>query len=302
MRPLKGQKKPWGAILLFLTPALVLYLAFVLYPVFRTFYNSVHILRMDQSMAQEFVGLKHFQELLHKDRVFPRAVQHSLSWAFVAPMLELSLAFTLAYLLYTRIPGWRFFRTAWFAPMLLSGVVVGVLWKWIYNYDWGVVNTVLRTLGLGALATDWLGHFGTALPALMVVTTWMFTGFNMVIILAAMHSIPEELFDAAQVDGANNLQTVRHVLLPLLQRTLVNLAILSFIGKMKQFEIVWVMTRGGPMWRTETVATYVIKRAFEWRTLDLGYPSAIAVLWFLVIFVLTLLCTRYLQRREILEF
>ena len=300
--PADTTKKPWGAIALFLTPGILLYLAFIIYPVLRTVYNSFHILRVDQGMAQEFVGLRHFTELLTTDRVFRMAVHHSLIWAFVSPLLELSLAFMMAFLLYTKVPGWRIFRVAWFAPLLLSGVVMGVLWKWIYNFDWGIVNLVLRTVGLDAFASDWLGDPLLALPSLIGVTTWHSTGFNMVILLAAMFSISSEVLDAAQVDGANTRQTVLYVIFPLLQRTLVTLAILSFIGKMKQFEVVWVMTRGGPSWGTETVATYVFKRAFEWRTLDLGYPSAVAVLWFLVILVLTLLFTRFLQRRDGLEF
>lgn len=294
--------KPWRSIAVFLTPALLLYLAFIIYPVLATLFNSFHLLRMDLGMKQEFVGLSHYEELFTSDDVFRKAVQHSLTWAVVSPAIELTIAFALAFMLYTRVPGWRIFRVAWFAPMLLAGVVVGVLWKWIYNYDWGTINAVLRTVGLNALASNWLGDPDLAFPALIAVTTWMFMGFNMVILLAAMASIPAELIEAVQVDGAGTRQVIRHIMLPLLQPTLANLAILSFIGKMKQFEIVWIMTRGGPMWGTETVATYVFKRAFEWRTLDLGYPSAIAVLWFVVILGLTLVLTRVLQRREILEY
>ena len=104
------------------------------------------------------------------------------------------------------------------------------------------------------------------------------------------------------MDGAAGWRRVLHIVIPLLRPTLVNLAILDFIGKMKQFALVWVMTRGGPMWGTETVATYVVKRAFEWKTLDLGYPSAIAVIWFSIIFGLSVGLMRTLQRREVLEF
>ena len=130
----------------------------------------------------------------------------------------------------------------------------------------------------------------------------MFAGFNMVVLLAAIAAVPPEYLDAARVDGAGSVRRVVHILVPLIRPTLVNLAILDFIGKMKQFGLVWVMTRGGPMWGTETVATYVVKRAFEWKTLDLGYPSAIAVLWFVIIFGLSYAFTRALQRREALEF
>ena len=114
--------------------------------------------------------------------------------------------------------------------------------------------------------------------------------------------IPADYLDAARVDGASGWRRTWHVIVPLIRPTLVNLTILDFIGKMKQFALVWVMTRGGPMWGTETVATYVVKRAFEWKTLDLGYPSAIAVLWFIIIFGLSWGLTRALQRREALEF
>ena len=107
---------------------------------------------------------------------------------------------------------------------------------------------------------------------------------------------------SARVDGADPWHRLFYIIIPLLRPTMVNLAILDVIGKMKQFALVWVMTRGGPMWGTETVATYVIKRAFEWKTLDLGYPSAIAVLWFIIIFGLSVGLTRFLQRREALEF
>jgi ABC-type sugar transport system permease subunit len=220
----------------------------------------------------------------------------------VAPVVDLPLAFGLALLLHGRVPCARLFRTVWFTPVLMSYPVVGVIWLWVYNYDWGMANLALRAVGLGAYAQAWLASPATALPALILVTTWMFAGFNMVVLLAAIHAIPQDYLDAARVDGAAGARRTWHILVPLLRPTIVNLAILDFIGKMKQFALVWVMTRGGPMWGTETVATYVVKRAFEWKTLDLGYPSAVAVLWFVIVFGLSYAFTRLLQRREALEF
>ena len=317
------RSRPWGAISMFIGPALVLYLAFVIVPVFMTFYNSVHILHMS-TWEQEYVGLEHYAELLPRlepvtdaadegarvlpfplvwgDKIFQLAVKNSLTWAFLSPFLEIPIAFLLAWILFSKIPLARFFRIAWFTPILVSWVVVGVIFRWIFNNEWGVINSVLRAVGLGAQARNWLGLPETALLSLIAVTTWKFVGFNMVILLAALSSIPEELLDAARIDGTNRLQLIWHVILPLLQTTVVNLLILCFIGKMKQFALVWVTTRGGPMYHTETVATYMQKRAFSWRTLDLGYPSAIAVLWFIAIFALSLLFTRLLQRREMLEY
>ncbi len=294
--------RPWGAIALFLGPALLLYVALTVYPVLVTFYNSVHTLRMDLGMVSEFVGLQHFREIVTADDVFWTAARNSLTWGLVAPAIDIPLALGLALLLHARVPGARFFRTVWFTPVLMSYPVVGVIWLWVYNYDWGMANLVLRSLGLGAYAQAWLASPATALPALILVTTWMFAGFNMVVLLAALHAIPADYLDAARVDGAGGPRRVTAIVIPLLRPTLVNLAILDFIGKMKQFALVWVMTRGGPMWSTETVATYVVKRAFEWKTLDLGYPSAVAVLWFAIIFGLSYAFTRLLQRREALEF
>ncbi|MGH7322611.1 MAG: carbohydrate ABC transporter permease [Candidatus Rokuibacteriota bacterium] len=294
--------RPWGSIAIFVGPTLLLYLAFTIYPVVVTFYNSFHTLRMDMGMLYEFVGLQHFHEILTSDEVFWRAARNSLTWGLIAPVIDIPLALGLALVLASRVPLAKFFRTVWFTPVLMSYPVVGVIWLWVYNYDWGMVNLVLRTLGLGEYAQAWLASPTTALPALILVTTWMFAGFNMVVLLAAIHAIPLEYLEAARVDGASGFSRVRHIVIPLLRPTIVNLAILDFIGKMKQFALVWVMTRGGPMWGTETVATYVVKRAFEWKTLDLGYPSAIAVIWFIIIFGFSYVFTRVLQRREALEF
>ena len=297
-----GPRRPWGAIALFIGPTLALYLAVIIYPILVTFYNSVHTLRMDLGMQYEFVGLEHFREILGSDDVFWKAAGNSLTWGLVAPLIDIPLALVLALTLYARVPFARFFRTVWFTPVLMSYPVVGVIWLWVYNYDWGMANLVLRAVGLGSYAQAWLASPTTALPALILVTTWMFAGFNMVVLLAAIHAIPAEYVEAARVDGASAWRRTVHIIIPLVRPTLVNLAILDFIGKMKQFALVWVMTRGGPMWGTETVATYVIKRAFEWKTLDLGYPSAIAVLWFVIIFGLSYGLTRLLQRREALQF
>lgn len=295
-------RRPWGSIAMFLCPALFFYFAFIIYPVLVTFFNSFHILRQDLGLTYEFVGLQHFTEILGGDEVFWRAARNSLTWAVVAPIVDIPLALALAFVLHSKVPFAKFFRTVWFTPLLMSYPVVGVIWLWVYNYDWGMANLVLRMIGLGAYAEAWLANPVTALPALILVTTWMFTGFHMVILLTAMHTIPQEYLEAAWVDGAGPWHRTFHIIIPLLRPIIVNLIILDFIGKMKQFALVWIMTRGGPMRGTETVATYVIKRAFEWKTLDLGYPSAIAVIWFVIIFGLSVGLMRFLQRKEALEF
>ena len=183
-----GPRRPWGAIALFLGPTLLLYFAFAIYPVLVTFYNSVHSLRMDLGMQYEFVGLAHFREILTSDEVFWKAAANSLTWGLVAPVIDIPLALGLALVLHARVPFARFFRTVWFTPVLMSYPVVGVIWLWVYNYDWGMANLVLRAVGLGGYAQAWLASPATALPALILVTTWMFAGFNMVVLLAAIHA------------------------------------------------------------------------------------------------------------------
>jgi len=293
-----GLRQPWGAISAFLLPALTIYVAFTAYPAVRTLWNSFHKVL---PRREEYVGVDNYAELI-RDEIFWRAVRNTITWACASPLIEVSIALILALLLYARVPGARFFRVAWFTPVLMSYVVVGILWVWIYNFDWGPINTALRALGLSGLAKAWLGDPSTALPSLIFVTSWMWVGFNMVVLLAALHAMPREVIEAAELDNCDWGAKLVFVILPLIRATLLNLIVLSFIGKMKIFDLVWITTKGTPLWATETVSTYVYKRAFEWNTFDLGYPSAIAVLWFIIILAFVAIMTRLLRQRDRVEF
>src|ERR1700741_279685 len=164
-----GLRRPWGTIVAFLLPALTIYLAFTAYPVVRTLWNSAHKVL---PRREGFVGLENYIELA-KDEIFWRAVRNTITWASISPLAEVSVALILALALYAKVPGARFFRIAWFTPVLMSYIVVGILWVWIYNYDWGPVNVALRALGLDYFARPWLGDPKTALPSLIFVTSWM---------------------------------------------------------------------------------------------------------------------------------
>jgi ABC-type sugar transport system permease subunit len=288
-----------NTVMVFLAPALLVYALLTAYPVLRTFYNS--FFNIGDINSSQFVGLAHYRELL-SDATFGAAVRNTAIWAVVAPLLDVATGLLLALCLYAGVPFARFLRVAWFTPVLLSYVVVGIMWVWIYNYDWGVVNAALRALGLGAWARAWLGDPGTALAAVIVTHAWKWAGFNMVVCLAALHSLPSEVLEAAELDNCGWAAKLRHVIVPMLWPTLLNLYILAFIGKMKVFDLVWIMTEGGPVWSTETVSTYVYKRAFNWNTFDLGYPSAIAVLWFLVVVGFVMLFNTLFKQRDRLEY
>jgi multiple sugar transport system permease protein/raffinose/stachyose/melibiose transport system permease protein len=259
-------RRPWGTIIVFLLPALTLYTVFTAYPVVRTFYNSFHIVL---PARVTWVGFANYEALLTDD-IFWRAVRNTVVWSVASPLVEVTIALLLALALYAKVPGARFFRIAWFTPVLMSYVVVGILWVWIYNYDWGPVNVALRAIGLGGLAQAWLGNPSTALPALIVVTSWMWTGFNMVVLLAALHSLPREVIEAAELDNCGWGHKLIYIILPLVRPTVLNLLVLSFIGKMKIF--------------------------------DLGYPSTLASVWFVIVLVAVLALTRAFRLRDKLEF
>jgi multiple sugar transport system permease protein/raffinose/stachyose/melibiose transport system permease protein len=207
-------------------------------------------------------------------------------------------ATTLAFLVYFKVPLHRFYRTAWFTPLLVSGVIVGLVFRWIFNFDWGLINVGLRSVGLDELALNWLGRRDTPLAVVIFVHYWSTFGYNFVLFLAGLTAISDELVEAARIDGANTPQISFRILMPLLKPIFLTALILSFMGKMRAFNVIWVLTQGGPLHYSETVATYVQKRAFFWSSLDLGYPSAIAVAWFGVVLIGVFLINYWLRTRE----
>lgn len=291
--------QPWGVIACFLAPAVAVYAALTAYPIARTIYNSFHQIR--PRGRQAFVGWDNYVELF-ADPVFLRAAAQTVLWALVAPIVDVVIGLLLALCLYAAIPGHRFFRVAWFSPVLISYVVVAIMWSWIYNFDWGLINHALVALGLGDWRRNWLGDPSFALAALLFIDIWKWIGFNMIVCLAALHALPAEVMEAAELDNCGWYKKLWFIAVPMIASTLVGLLVLGFIGKMKVFDLVWIMTRGGPMWSTETVSTYVYKRAFDWQTFDLGYPSAIAAVWFAVILACVIAVTTYTRRRDTLEY
>src|SRR5277367_2365698 len=162
-----GEEQPIGAVVQFLLPALLFYAVFTTDPVVLTVWDSIFTVLPNR--PARFVGLANYATVLFQDDTFWHAVHNTLIWAIFGPAMEITLALLLALALYAGIPGSRIFRLLWFTPVLMSYVVVGVIWMWIYNYDWGVVDTLLRLAGLGSLARAWLGDPAVALPALIVV-------------------------------------------------------------------------------------------------------------------------------------
>jgi ABC-type sugar transport system permease subunit len=292
-----------GTTLVFVSPLLLLFIAFLLYPMARTFYLSLfRLVSSTAGTTLRFVWLDNFREIL-SDAIFGQAVRNTLVWAVLGVATEIPLGFVLALVLASKVRGAGLFRVLWFLPVMLSEVIVAIAWSLIYEPRVGLLNRSLEALGHAGWTQIRHGDPKLALYALVVVSTWMWTGFNMVLYLAGISSIPKDLLDAALVDGASKWQQVRYVIWPLLRNLTVTLVVLSFTGKLKVFGLPWVATpRGGPLGATETVSTYLVRRAFFYPTFDLGYPAAIAVVWFLVIMLFAIVLMRSLRRRERLEF
>ena len=283
----------------FLAPAILIFVALTAYPVVRTLYSSFYII--GGRARADFIGLQNFIALAHDD-IFWQAVRNTLVWAVAAPIGDVGVGLLLAVCLYARVPFARFFRVAWFTPALVSYVVVAIVWAWIYNYDWGIANRLLVWVGLADWRRAWLGDPSIALWALIFVDVWKWAGFNMIVCLAALHGLPSEVLEAAELDHCGWFSKLFFVIIPMIRGTLAALLVLGFIGKMKVFDLVWIMTRGGPLWSTETVSTYVYKRAFDWNTFDLGYPSALASVWFGVVLAGVILLSRLFRQRDKVEY
>ena len=287
------QRRP---VVPFLCPLLIFLGLFLIYPTVYSFYLSFFRL---EGGTLKFVGLDNFRRLL-TDAIFLQAARNTLIWAVLGVFSELLIGFILALLLSSRLHGVTVFRTLWFMPVMFSEAIVAIMWSLIYEPRVGLLNRGLEWMGFGAWKPLWLGDPRLALYALIAVSTWMWTGFNMVLFLAGIMSIPPELLDAARVDGASPWQQVRYIILPLLRNLTITLILLGLTGKLKVFGLPWVATpRGGPLGATEVVSTYMVRRAFFYETFDQGYPAAIATTWFLLIMILAMLLIRGVRRGQI---
>lgn len=284
------------ATVVFLLPVLTFFFLFIAKPLITSIcyaFMKVDVVR--GGVETTFVGFENFKEIL-RDEVFRKAARNTMIWAIASPLLEIPLGILLALLLKTKLRGYRFFRAAWFAPVLMPQVAVGIVWAWLLNSEWGLINKLLSAMGMESLTRAWLGDPGTALGSLILITTWIWTGFNMVLMVTALSTVSEDVLEAATIDGASYWQKVVKIVMPIIRPMVINALILCFIGKMKVYDLIYVTTKGGPAWATETVATYTVKRAFNWSFIERGYPSAMATLWFAVILVVTVLSNRAAQK------
>lgn len=281
-------------IFLFLLPAMGLFLIFVVYPIFQSIYYSFFNWK-GLGPAVDFVGLENFEKIL-SDKVFLKALQNGLLIIAFSLTLQLPFSLFLAVLVGRNLPGRVFFRTVFFMPYVLSEVITALMWLFLYNPDpeRGFFNAIL--IFLGGESHAWLADTTLVLPAIFLALTWKYFGFHMLLFLTGLQNIPEEIEDAARIDGANSLQNFFYVTLPLLSGTIRTSVYLSILGSLQQFILVWIMSKGGPVNASETLSTYMYR--FGFIRFQLGYGSAVAIYMFLFSLIFSLIYQRLTRQPD----
>ncbi len=289
----RGPGEPRRIGYLYALPAFAMYAAFVLYPLGRGLWLSFH--EWDGLTAPEWVGLENYQTLF-ADPQIREAFAHSailvIFYSVLPVLLGLLLAATLSRI---RVRGLSAFRVLLFLPQVIPMVVVAVSWRWIYAPS-GPLNEGLRAVGAEGLARPWLGDFGLALPAVGLVGTWVLYGLTMVLFVAGVQKIPRSLYDAARVDGAGPVREFFAVTLPGIRGELVVAIALTMIAALRNFDLVYMLTQGGPGTSTSVPALEVYRGAFQ--TGQVGIAAAIGMSLALVIFTAAFLVTRFGERGE----
>jgi raffinose/stachyose/melibiose transport system permease protein len=241
------------------------------------------------------VWLDNYAEALLRDGIFHQAVGNTIVFTIAALVLQTGVGLLLAVLISELRRGRLPYRMIFFAPVVLSSVAVGSVWQWIYAPFFGPLTNLLAVFGLADISSSLLASQGTALWAIMGAFVWRWAGFNTVIYLAGLQSIPREYHDAAMLEGAGGLRRFRHITWPLLLPHTYTVVLLTTMGTLRIFDMMWIMTQGGPAHSTETIATYIFMTAF--RFMRIGYAQSLAFILLAFVAALTLLLSMTLRAR-----
>lgn len=278
---------------LFLAVPVLIYMVWVIGPMVYSFYLS--FTSWDGFSPPRFVGLKNFIRLFN-DRVFYISLSNNLEWIILFMTVPIVLGLALAMVLNGNIPGEKFFKSSFFMPMVLSLVVCGLVWSWLYNPAFGLINSVLRTIGLDVLARGWLSDPKVVMEAVIAVAVWRQVGYVMILYLAGLQSVDPDLIAASKVDGASAIQRFFHVILPQLAPITVIVIVISIVDSLRAFDLVSVMTRGGPFNSSSVLANYMYIQAFN--NYRMGYGAAISVILFLISLVFILFYLTRIAKEE----
>ena len=266
--------RDYVTIALFLLPAVILFILFLIYPIGRSIYYSLFNWN-GLGPATKFIGLNNFKTII-SDKVFQTAIKNCLIIVVFSLAVQLPLALMLAIMVGRDLPGRVFFRSVFFLPYVISEVITGIIWISMFYPDpeTGFLNALLVLIP-GVHPQNFLGDVNQVMLCVFLVLTWKYFGLHMLLFMAGLQNIPRELEEAAMIDGANRWQSVWYVTVPLLATTLRTTTYLSVLGSLTQFNLVWIMTRGGPVNSSEMMATYMYRYAFI--RFQFGYGSAVAL-------------------------
>ncbi|KML37549.1 sugar ABC transporter permease [Cytobacillus firmus] len=268
----------------FMSPVLLIFSLFLFFPVLFAFFMSFH--QWGMIGTPEFVGVENYVRLF-KDPLFWISIKNTLIFSLSVP-LKVAIALFIAVLLNQKIRGLGFYRAAFFFPVVLSMVVVGLVWQWMFSPSYGFINYVLEKLGLPL--QNMLIDSDQAMIVLIIVSIWKGLGSNLLLFLAGLQAIPSSVYEAAEIDGANSWQKFWHITVQLLKPTTLFVLIITLIGSFKIFDLAYVITGGGPGTSTMVLVHYIYQEAFQ--RFDMGYASAAAYVFFIILFILTLVQMR----------
>lgn len=277
-------------IVLFLLPVLVLYSLYFIYPLGFVFVTST--LEWNGVSAPGFVGFQNFIENF-QDRTFKLSLRNNVVWLFALGIVQISLAALVAILLARKPRGWRFLRTVYFLPNVISQVAIAMMWAALYNAEYGAINQFLSMIGLEEMTRNWLGEIGTALPSILVQQVF-YIGYFMIIILASTMSVPESFYEAAEMDGANVLQQEFYITLPMIKDILITTMTLAMAYGLRHFEPTFLLTNGGPANSTSVLGIQLYKML---NYLDYGHANAVGAT-LVVLGGLMIVIVRSLGRRS----
>lgn len=288
------QKKKSIYPLWVILPAIVIYTIFSVVPIVISLVCSFTDWNMGRLYTPVFRGLTNYVELL-KDPVFLRSIGNTFLFALATTVLKTVVGFLLALAMVKKIPGRGLMRTIYYAPCVISITVVGVLFKAILANK-GLLNNVLQMIGLSGLAHDWLGSYGTAMGSVIMVETWMWAGFNMFIFISGLQAIPQDYYESATLDGATGFEKLKNITLPLIVPSMTVVVTLSVAGGLKVFDIIYVITNGGPGFDTQVLATYTYQ---SFSLGFLGESAAGSVILAVIVVIISFTMNHYLTKREV---
>jgi len=282
------------AIMFFVLPALILFMCIVIIPILVSFYYGM--VDWNGFGEKEFIGIENYIELfVNNSDGFLKSVGNSFIIAFFSVFVQIPLALILALMLAKGMKGEGFFRTVYFIPVLLSSVVIGQLWRQIYHPSLGLMNTLLTNIGLENLTHTWLGEMDIAMAAVLIPTIWQWIGYHMLLLYAGAKAIPTQLREAAVIDGANEFQINTKIIIPLMKPVIRICVIMAVIGSMKAFDLIFILTKGGPVHATDVPSTLLIETIFS--KFRYGYGSSMAIFIVLECLIMTVIIQRLMKSK-----